>query len=77
MDITNLTLGEVATVEELSGRSLSTLNDEATPKGRVMAALAYVLTLRTDPKYTMRQAEALTMEDVNKLFTADKDDVKK
>lgn len=77
MDITNLTLGEVATVEELAGRSLSTLNDENTPKGKIMAALAYVIIKRDDPKYTMRQAEGLTMEDVNKLFTADKDDVKK
>ena len=77
MDITNLTLGEVATVEELSGRSLSTLGDESAPKGKLMAALAYVITKRDDPKYTMRQAEGLTMEDVNKLFTADKDDLKK
>lgn len=77
MDITNLTLGEISTVEELSGRSLSALSDETAPKGKIMAALAYVLKRRQDPKYTLREAEELTMDQVNELFAKDNDEIKK
>lgn len=77
MDITNLTLGEIATVEELAGVGLAALADEKAPKAKLMAALAYVKTKRENPKYTMREAEGLTMQQVSDLFAAESDETKK
>lgn len=77
MDITNLTLGEIATVEELAGVGLAALADEKAPKAKLMAALAYVKTKRENPKYTLREAENLTMDQVSQLFAGESEELKK
>ena len=68
MNIDNLTLGEVARIEELSGLPLSAMADEERPKGKQLAAVAFVIMQREDPTFTMTDAEKLTMPDVMKLL---------
>lgn len=71
MDIQNLTLGEIATVERLSGRALADLAEENLPKGELLAALAFVIKKRSDSSYTFEQAQNLTMHDINELLEGD------
>lgn len=68
MDINNLTLGEVARIEEISGLPLSAMADETQPKGKQLAAIAFVIMRRADKTYTLKQAEELTMPEVTKLL---------
>jgi hypothetical protein len=77
MDHNTLTLGEVTIIEELSGLTLQSLGDPNAPKGKIMAALAYVVKKREDPKYTFAMAEQLTSEEANALFAGDTEAVKK
>lgn len=41
LDIDKLTLGEIAKIEDLSGQSFMSLGEDGTPKGLLLAALAY------------------------------------
>ena len=68
MDLNNLTLGEVARIEEISGLPMAAMADEAQPKGKQLAAVAFVLMKRDDKTYTMKQAEELTMAEVMELL---------
>ena len=68
MNIDNLTLGEVSRIEEISGLPLSAMADEDKPKGKQLAAVAFVLMHREDKTFTMVQAEELTMPEVMKLL---------
>lgn len=77
MDIQNLTLGEIATVERISGQALANLADENLPKGELLAALAFVIKKRENPKYTMEQAKDLTMADIEKLLDTSGEEAKK
>jgi hypothetical protein len=68
MDIQTLTLGEVSKIEEISGLPLSAMADEDKPKGKQMAAIAFILMKREDATYTLKQAEALTFAEVTELL---------
>lgn len=68
MDIKNLTLGEIAKVEELSGMPLAALAEEDKPKGKLLASLALVIKRREDPKFTLEQANNLTMSEITALM---------
>lgn len=67
-DVSKLTLGEIAKVEELSGVAVGLIEDAGTPKGRMFAALAYVMKKRDDPSYTIAKAEALTLDEVTEML---------
>jgi len=69
MDIQTLTLGEVSKIEEISGLPLSAMADEDKPKGKQMAAIAFVIMKRKDSTYTMKQAEELTFAEVTELLS--------
>lgn len=73
---TNLTLGEMAMIEELSGHAISDLGAEGKPQGNLMAAMACVFKRRTDSKFTMNQALALTFDELNEILGPDEDDPK-
>jgi hypothetical protein len=68
MDIKNLTLGEISKVEELSGMPLAALAEEDKPKGKLLASLALVIKRREDPKFTLEQANNLTMAEITALM---------
>lgn len=64
IDFNNLTVGEAAKVEELSGQSLDSLAETNTPKVLSMAALAYVWKRRTDKAFSWNDALGLTMTEM-------------
>lgn len=68
MDISNLTLGEIAAIEKYSEQPISKLGEDDTPKGLTLAALALVLKRRTEPSFTWNDAQALTMDDANAIL---------
>lgn len=62
-DFDTLTLGEVATIEDLSGYGIGALN-EGTPQGKFLAALYMVAKRRSgDPTYTFNQALGVGIKD--------------
>lgn len=71
IDVSKLTLGEVAKIEELSGMPISAIGDDDRPKGLAMAALAFVAKRREDPKFSWNAAQGLTTEEANEILGAD------
>lgn len=74
MDINKLTLGEVATIEDMAGLPIAALSDESKPKGKLLVALAFIIKKRENSKYTKLEAEALTMDDVYSLIGVNEDE---
>lgn len=68
IDFDTLTLGEVAKVEEISRQSIGAIADEDKPKGRAMAALAYVIKRRTVPEFSFDQALNLQLSEAEELL---------
>lgn len=62
-----LTLGEIAKVEDLTGRSI---DDQTQPRGKYLIALTYVLKRREDPDFKYVDAEALDAEEAGQLISA-------
>jgi hypothetical protein len=69
--IEKLTLGELATVEELGKGPISDLANDEKPKMRMLIALAFVVKKREDPSFTINRAEALTMPELQALTGGD------
>lgn len=67
-DVSTLTLGEVAKVEEISGVAVGLIEDATVPKGKLFAALVYVVQKRSDPKYTLAMAMDLSLDDATNLL---------
>lgn len=68
MDVSQLTLGEVAKVEELSGLSISAIADDDKPKGLALAALAFVARRRVEPGFAWNDALDLTFADAQQIL---------
>lgn len=74
-DINKLTLGEIAKFEDLANCSVDMLERTETPKGKALAALAFVIKRRTgDPKFTWAQAQELTMTEAQEILGIGDDD---
>jgi hypothetical protein len=71
MDVSKLTLGEVSEIEERSGQSINAMGDPNAPKGKLMAAMAYVMKRRSNPKYRFEDALNLPMEELDGMFAPD------
>lgn len=70
-DFDTLTLGEVATIEDLSGFGIASLN-EGTPQGKFLAALVMVYKRRNgEPTYTFNQALGVPMLEAQTLLGID------
>lgn len=72
-DVSKLTLGEIATVEELSGLSVDEISATASPKGKMLAACAFVMLRRSDPTATFNMAMGLSMTEATALLSAEDD----
>lgn len=68
MSMTKLTVGDIAEIEELSNLPFSALGDASVPKGKLMQAVAYVLKRKTNAAFTMEDAAALSMDEINTLL---------
>lgn len=66
----NLTLGEVAAIESLSGQSVAVLADGTAPLGKTMAAMAYVIKRRANLDYKFEDALNLTMAEAGVILGA-------
>lgn len=74
-DVNQLTLGEVATIEKLSGQSITQFGAEDSPQGSLTAALAYVVKRRSGfPMFTWNEAQGLTMTEAAEIIGLDPDD---
>lgn len=72
IDISTLTLGEVAKIEDLAGMPIAAIADDDRPKGLALAALALIVKRRTGhPQFTWNDAQALTFTEVNDLLGLD------
>ena len=56
VDISELTVGEIIEIEELTGMPLDALGQADKPKGKMLAALAFVSKRRENPKFTWEDA---------------------
>ena len=69
-----LTLGEVATIEDLSGTAISNLSTE-TPQGKFLAALTMVAKRRSgDPTFTFNAALNMPMLEAQEFLGLGEDD---
>ena len=72
--VSKLTVGDIAIVEELSGMGISVLGDETAPKGKVMAALVYVIKRKENKDFTFKDAMEMTMDEVTAVLGIDEED---
>jgi len=77
MDFENITLGEIAEIEDYAGMSFTEIGDDKPGVYRLRIALAWVIKRRVDPSFTIKQAEALTPNDLSALFGDDEQDAVK
>lgn len=74
-DFDSLTLGEVATIEDLSGQSISSIADEGSPKGKALAAIVMVVKRRSgEPDFTFNKALALPLSEANSFIGGSDDE---
>lgn len=71
-DFESLTLGEVSTIEDLSGMSIGSIADEGAPKGKAFAAIVMIMKRRNgDPGFTFNQALGVPLSEANALLGGD------
>lgn len=59
--VEDMTLGEVAMVEDLSGLPIGAIADDSQPKGKALTALVFVALKRTNPAATYADAQAVPL----------------
>ena len=69
VDVSELTIGEIVEIEERTGLPLDALGQADKPKGKILAAIAYVVKRRDNPDFTWEDALAIKI-----TTTADKVD---
>lgn len=67
-DVSKMTCGETAKVEELSGLPIHQIGNADSPKGLALAALAFVAKRREDPAFTWNAAQGLTLDEANAIL---------
>jgi hypothetical protein len=68
-DFESLTLGEVATIEDLSGQPIGAIADEDAPKGKALAAIVMVIKRRTGhPGFKFNEALNIPLKEANALL---------
>lgn len=64
LDVEDLTLDEVAEIENITGVAIDDAFNEGAPKGKALKAFAYVLMLREDPSVTLEQVGRLKLSEL-------------
>lgn len=52
IDIQDLTIDDIETIEEMTGKPIDLMGDPSMPKGKLLRALAFIKARRTDPDAT-------------------------
>lgn len=68
-----LTLGEIEQIEDLTGQTIDEIVSVKVPKGKLLRALIYVMTKRTNPAYTYEETAQLTLDSALELIGDDSD----
>ena len=68
-----LTGGEMAQIEELSGQSMTAMADPDLPKARLLMAMAYVWSRRSNPALTFNEVEAWTVAEIAAVIQEEPD----
>ena len=76
MDFEDITLGEIAEIEDYAKLPFSDIGEERIGVIKLRIALAWVMKRRENPKFTIQDAEKLTPADFGNLF-GDDDNTKK
>jgi len=63
-----MTLGEVAEWEQLTGVPIDDLMANGKPRGRALTATVYIIKKRTQPDFTMADAANFTMTEAHGLI---------
>lgn len=74
MDVNGLTVGDIATIEELSGQGIGVMEDAEAPKGRLLAAMAFVIRRKQDKGFSFEDAMNLTMAEITEILGLDEDE---
>jgi len=53
VNLNDLTIGEIETIEDITGMAIDRIGDPTAPKGKMLRALAFVMMRRTNPDLTM------------------------
>jgi hypothetical protein len=77
MDFENITLGEIAEIEDYAKLSFSEIGEDKPGVYRLRIGLAWIMKRRIDSTFTVKQAEGLTPTDLTDLFGADEPDAVK
>ena len=77
MDFEEITLCEIAEIEDYAQLPFSDIGEEKIGVIKLRIALAWVMKRRVDPTFTIKQAEALTPNELGALFEGDGEQVKK
>jgi hypothetical protein len=76
MDFEDITLGEIAEIEDYAKLPFSDIAEERVGVIKLRIALAWIIKRRTDPNFKITDAEKLTPTDFGSLF-GDEDTTKK
>ena len=60
-NINDLTIGEIVTIEELTGLPFDAMTDPDKPKGKLLQAIAYISKRRDNPEFTFEMAGDLKL----------------
>jgi hypothetical protein len=71
MDFEDITLGEIAEIEDYAQLPFADIGDERLGVIKLRIALAWVIKRRTNPDFTIAEAEKLTPADFAALFGDD------
>lgn len=69
MNFDNLTIGEVITLEDMCGVSLSQI-EESGSDGRVLRALVYIVAKRDGREMSIAEIDALPVSETNEILTS-------
>ena len=69
MTIEDLTLGDIEEVEQYAGVPLAALGDDKAVKGKLLIGLAFVIKRKEDPKFSLADAKAMSMKEINTLLS--------
>lgn len=67
----NLTLEEVEIIENIIGLSIDEAFDEGKPKGKALKAFVWVVRKRTNPNYSIEEAQKLTLDEALSMIKGD------
>jgi|TARA_R110002051_G_scaffold295592_2_gene361402 hypothetical protein len=56
LNFDDLTIGEIEEIEELTGRSIQSIQDPEAPMGSTLRVLAYIIKRRDNPEFTLEEA---------------------